>query len=84
MEFSEDGIAYNACEATIGFDTWWTDEDYVTKVAGCGHGYKVRGRVKNSNGTSSGWTEWKTTSRSGKADVKHTGNAVKYQFEIKE
>lgn len=61
---------------TIGFDTWWTDEDFV-KFFGTKNGNHYAG-VKNSSNT----IEYTNTevggSSTGKADVKHTGTPVTY------
>lgn len=74
----EGGYVYNACLATIGFDTWCTDEDYIKSVCGTGT-YDACGAVKNSKGTWSGDTSWGNSGKkSNKKDVKHTGSSVTY------
>lgn len=83
IEFKEEGgVAWNACEAIVGYDTFATNEDYIKKVGGCSWKYKVRARVKNSEGTYSSYTSWKTSLKSGKVDVEHTGSSVEYRFYI--
>ena len=78
-EFKDEGGAvYNACLATVGYDTWWTNEDYIEDVCGS-TGYYACGAVKNSEGTWSGDTSWGSSSKnSNKKDVKHTGSNVTY------
>ncbi len=74
----EGGYVVNACLATVGFDTWCTDEDYIKDVCGTGT-YYVCGAVKNSEGTWSDDTTWGSSSKkSNKEDVKHTGKKVTY------
>lgn len=74
----EGGVVYNACLATVGFDTWCTDEDYIKDVYGSAT-YSVCGAVKNSEGTWSGDTSWGNSwKKSNKTDVEHTGKKVTY------
>lgn len=66
-----------------GFDTWWTDEDYVENVGGQPTGWGCHGIVTNSNNSSdsTSWIWGNTTG--GSAEVTHTGTPVTYTVEIK-
>ena len=61
---------------TIGFDTWWTDEDYVNYF-GTKNGNHYAA-VKNSSGDIEYTDTASSGSSTGKADVKHTGTPVTY------
>lgn len=61
---------------TVGFDTWFTDEDYVTAFgtkAGKHYAYVInsKGSLDETNTAAKGET-------TGKADIKHTGSPVTY------
>ena len=68
------GLSYPAL-ITYGFDTWCTNEDYVTNVGGMPTGCKCKGTVTNSKGKSKSTSNVNAGRISGKADVKHTGTA---------
>lgn len=61
---------------TYGYDTWWVKEDYVKEVCGVPQGYYGKGRVTNSEGTAMETAYIPSGYKSGKADVKHTGDAT--------
>lgn len=69
------------CE--YGYDTWWTNEDYIKNVGGQPTGWSCWGYVKNSVGTVEETKMISGNRRGGKADVKHTGSGVQYTIMIK-
>lgn len=83
VKFVPDKDAPIWMKATIGFDTWWTDEDYVKNAGGVCSGFDCHSRIINSDGDSD-WTGWiKANKTSGKKDIKHTGKNVTYRFRLK-
>lgn len=61
---------------TVGFDTWWTDEDYVDNFfTWAGYHYAA---VKNSIGEIENTNTVPAGSSTGKADVDHYGSPVTY------
>ena len=61
---------------TVGFDTWWQDEDFVTLFGTyAGRHYA---KVKNSNGSTDQTSTAASGSSTWKADIKHTGSSVTY------
>lgn len=70
-------------QATVGYDTFLINEDFMTAVGGTPLGWSGCGTVVNSKGKKS-WTNWQANGRvSGYEDVRHTGSGVKYNFAIK-
>lgn len=70
------------CIADIGYDTWWTKEDYIDDVGGVSNGFMCKGIVRNSKGENSG-TGWILDSGvSGYRWVEHTGDRASYYFII--
>lgn len=67
----------NCGSMTVGYDTWWTKEDYVDKF-GMYSDNKHFAKVENSNGVTASTNRVGKNSVTGKADVKHTGNTVTY------
>lgn len=63
---------------TIGYDTWWTNEDYVKNVGGSPTGAYAQGRIFNDNGWE--YTDKVYGARIGtdKADIKHTTTNLRY------
>lgn len=82
IKFNCDGMEYY-CMATIGYDTWWTDEDYIDDVGGVSAGMKCGGKVYNSRGDV-GKTGWiKAAKLSGYVWVRHYDSKnVKYKFTV--
>lgn len=65
---------------TIGFDTFWTDEDYVDGFGTLGNDsshYKYA-RVTNSDGVSEDTPHNQGVSATGKGDVEHVSSPVTY------
>lgn len=62
---------------TVGYDTWWTNEDYVKKCW-APTGVKHYAKVKNSKGKTASTGTARGGVNTGKADVKHTGSSVTY------
>ncbi len=69
-------INYMEGSMKIGYDTWWTNEDYVKNFYMTG--YKHYAKVTNSNGTSDSTDISKGSYGTPKADIKHTGVPVTY------
>lgn len=66
-------------DCTIGYDTWCTKEDYIKNVyAQNNNGKTYYGKVKNSKGITDVTSRASGKSKTGKADVKHTGKKVTY------
>lgn len=79
MDFNVSGvlISPSSVTLTIGYDTWWVKEDYVTKCF-APTGWDHFARVMNSNGDYEDTKVLKGGYNTGKADVKHTGSTVTY------
>ncbi len=65
---------------TIGYDTWWTNEDYVNNCW-TPTGWEHKATVKNASGSESTGTV-KGGFNTGKADIKHSGDSVTYSVTI--
>jgi|GEM_PF-3416980 len=66
-------------EFTIGYDTWWVKEDYIKDVFAQEDNDKTYyGKVENSVGDKDTTNRKSDTSKTGKADIKHTGTDVTY------
>lgn len=72
-------VAGHYYDFTIGFDTLGTKEDYINDVySQADNGKTYYGRIKNHSGTTDVTNIVSGKTKTGKADVKHTGKRVIY------
>lgn len=62
---------------TVGYDTWWTNEDYVDKCY-APHGWEHKAYVINGQGVKATTKTRNGGYNTNKADVKHDGSSVTY------
>lgn len=79
FEFDCDGLTLTSQEVTVtvGYDTWWTKEDYVNDCY-APTGWSHYAYVVNSDNEVAYTKTAKGGCNTNKADVKHTGNSVTY------
>lgn len=69
---------------TYGYDTWWTNEDYINDVYAQKDNSKTYyGKVRNSQSATDVTNKKSGTAKTGKADIKHTGKSVTYYIYAK-
>lgn len=72
-------VAGHYYDFTIGFDTFNTDEDYINDVySQADNGKTYYGKIKNHSGTTAVTNKVSGKTKTGKADVTHTGKTVIY------